>query len=86
MWIIKKEEPWYLKQHVSFQTIKTSFRSSEQWRPKNNALCREWKDFKERKRIERLGETRLQKFVRTFTGYSPLRRKTVEFSNTQEKY
>jgi hypothetical protein len=57
-----------------FQTIKTSFRHSELWRPQNNALYKEWKDFKERKRIERRDESLWQRMVRTLTGYSPLSR------------
>jgi hypothetical protein len=71
---------------ASFQTIKTSFRRSELWRPQNNTLYKEWKDFKERKRLERRGESLWQRIVRTTTGYSPLSSKIVESSNTQEKY
>jgi hypothetical protein len=71
---------------ASFQTIKSSFGCSELWRPQNNALYKEWKDFKERKRIERRGESLWQRIVRTATGYSPLSSKIVESSNTQEKY
>jgi len=75
-----------LKLHISFQTIKSAFRSSEKWRPQNNALYKEWKDFKERKRMEMRDELLWQKMVRAVTGYSPLRSKIVESSNTPEKY
>jgi len=71
------------------ETIKSSFQCSELWRPQSNALYKEWKDFKERKRMERevilCDESLWQKIVRTLTGYSPLRSKTVESSNTPEK-
>jgi hypothetical protein len=72
--------------HISFQTIKSAFRSSEKWRPQNNTLYREWKDFKARKRIEMLDESLWQKMVRALTGYSPLGSKMVESSDTPEKY
>jgi hypothetical protein len=49
-------------------------------------LYREWKDFKERKRIEMRDETLGQKIIRALTGYSPLRSKMVESSDTSEKY
>jgi len=75
-----------LKLPASFQTVKNSFRSSELWRPQDNELYKEWKDFKESKRIERLGESFWQKLFRTLTGYSLLRSKIDESSNTEEKY
>jgi hypothetical protein len=83
----KKENNYgVFKLHILFQTIKSAFRCSELWRPKSNKLYKEWKDFKERKRIEMQDESLWQKMVRAVTGYSPLRSKIVESSNTLEKY
>jgi len=77
----------YRKRGGSFlETIKASFLRSDLWRPQNNALYKEWKDFKERKKIERRGESLWQWMVRTATGYSPLSSKIIESSNTLEKY
>ena len=75
-----------MKLPASFQTIKNSFGSSELWRPQDNALYKEWMDFKESKRIERLGESFWQKMVRTLTGYSPQRSKIDEPSYIEEKF
>jgi hypothetical protein len=86
MWIIKKSVTMGFEIDASFQTIKSSFGCSELWRPQNNALYKEWKDFKERKRIERRDESLWQRMVRTATGYSPQRSKIVETSNTPKKY
>jgi hypothetical protein len=90
MRILKKKWPWSLKLHASFQTIKSSFRPSELWRPQNKALYKEWKDFKERKRRELelivRDESLWQKLVRYATGYSSLRSKIVEPNGTQDKY
>jgi hypothetical protein len=49
-------------------------------------LYKEWKDFKERKRIEMRDETLWQKMIRSATGYSALRSKMIESSDTSEKY
>ena len=60
----------------------SSFRSSEKWRPQNNTFYKEWKDFKEKKRIEQeliaRHESLLLRMVRTLFGYSPLRGKLAE--------
>jgi len=74
-----------LKLHISFQTIKSAFRSSEKWRPQNNALYKEWKDFKAIKTLETRDESLWQKMVRALTGHSPLSSKMVEPSTTTEK-
>jgi hypothetical protein len=79
-----------LKLHALFQTIKSSFRVSERWRPREGKFYREYKEFKERKRAEleliRREETIWQKFVRYATGYSPLRSNIVQSSNIEDKY
>jgi solute carrier family 6 amino acid transporter-like protein 5/7/9/14 len=71
------------------ETMKSSFGCSELWRPQSKALYMEWKDFKERKRMERellyCDESLWQKIVRTLTGYSPLGSKIVDSNNTPEK-
>lgn len=66
------------------ETIKSSFRSSEKWRPQSNAFYKEWKDFKERKRILLANESLWLKMVRSATGYSPLLSSAPESSNTQK--
>jgi len=73
-----------LKLHASFQTIKSSFRCSEKWRPKSNAFYKEWKEFKERKRILLADEPLWRKMVRGATGYSPLLSSATESSDTRE--
>jgi hypothetical protein len=75
-----------LKLHALFQTIKSSFGVSELWRPQKKAIYREWKEFKERKRIERELETLWQWIVRSATGYSPLSSKIVQSDIAQKRY
>jgi len=74
--------------HASFQTIKSSFRCSEKWRPQSNAFYREWKDFKQRKRILLANiephESWLGKMIRSATGYSPLWSLAFQSSNAKE--
>lgn len=81
---------WGFKSCSLFQTIKSAFRPSELWRPSNNTLYKEWKDFRERKQREleiiAREENMWQKIVRYITGNSPLSSKLDESSNTQDKY
>jgi len=76
--------------HPFFQNIQSSFGRSELWRPQNNAKYKEYKDFKERKRIEleiiKREEKLWQKIVRTLTGYSSIRNQVVESSKAEERF
>jgi hypothetical protein len=79
-----------LKLHVLFQTIKSSFQVSKQWRPRDKEEYKEYKEFKERKRVEleliKREESLWQRIVRTATGYSPLRSKIVQSDISQKKF
>jgi hypothetical protein len=74
----------------SFQAIKSAFRQSELWRPRENKVYKEWLDFKEAKRRELeiflRDETLWQKIVRIVTGKSPLSSRLTESGSEQTKY
>lgn len=78
------------KDESVFETIKSAFRSSELWRPRNSKIYEEWKAFKETKRrqIEQISgfESMWQKFLRLFFGYSPMQMRLQESNSVPNIY
>lgn len=88
--MLNKTNNYELKLSSLFQTMKSAFRYSELWRPRDNRKYKGWKDFKEKKRRELeqflRHESLWEKIVRIITGNSPLRSRLDESSSVQTKY